>query len=453
MLPKSGGNSKGPFTGTVDDGHRAIKYTRLSGVKREVYNEGAHFMLPWFESPIVYDVGAKPRSVASLTGTRELSTIYRTLGTYYDESVLLSIVNEVLKSVVAQFNVSQLITTIYSIVEAKQIAQQEAQRTFFVVERAKQENQSIIIKAEDETKSAELIGEAIKNKPGFTELEKLKLQEKLLLFKIAELFRRTYTVAANKVSQEKLVDPNQLPKTEILLKRFWKNTSITKNQDGNYLIILDKRQLKTPGGSHLIIPKTKKYLALLIAGEWESQKAVLKHHSLPLTSLVARAIDVFDKDVKEREKVITSLIKYLDTDTICYQEPFPESLVNLQKEHWDPLINWIQSTYNIEIKSTHSIIGIKQPIQSKEKLHSIINKFDGLKLAAFERATIISKSFIIGLGLVERKLSVEEAAKAARIETISQTMRWGQLENAHDIDNEDIKRQLGSAVCTLINST
>nr|CAG8492702.1 14806_t:CDS:2 [Entrophospora candida] len=274
----------------------------------------------------------------------------------------------------------------------------------------------------------------------------------LLRSTFRELFRRTYTVAANKVSQEKLVDPNQLPKTEILLKRFWKNTSITKNQDGNYLIILDKRQLKTPGGSHLIIPKTKKYLALLIAGEWESQKAVLKHHSLPLTSLVARAIDVFDKDAKEREKVITGLIKYLDTDTICYQEPFPESLVNLQKEHWDPLINWIQSTYNIEIKSTYSIIGIKQPIQSKEKLHSIINKFDGLKLAALERATIISKSFIIGLGLVERKLSVEEAAKAARIETISQTMRWGQLENAHDIDNEDIKRQLGSAVCTLINS-
>ncbi|CAJ0767514.1 18191_t:CDS:10 [Entrophospora sp. SA101] len=432
MLPKSGGNSKGPFTGTVDDGHRAIKYTRLSGVKREVYNEGAHFMLPWFESPIVYDVGAKPRSVASLTGTRELSTIYRTLGTYYDESVLLSIVNEVLKSVVAQFNVSQLITTIYSIVEAKQIAQQEAQRTFFVVERAKQENQSIIIKAEDETKKIEIAREiaSIQNR--------VLLDSDTLLLYVSdtsmELFRRTYTVAANKVSQEKLVDPNQLPsKTEILLKRFWKNTSITKNQDGNYLIILDKRQLKTPGGSHLIIPKTKKYLALLIA--------------------VARAIDVFDKDVKEREKVITSLIKYLDTDTICYQEPFPESLVNLQKEHWDPLINWIQSTYNIEIKSTHSIIGIKQPIQSKEKLHSIINKFDGLKLAAFERATIISKSFIIGLGLVERKLSVEEAAKAARIETISQTMRWGQLENAHDIDNEDIKRQLGSAVCTLINST
>eukprot|EP00842_Homolaphlyctis_polyrhiza_P000193 jgi/Hompol1/1174/HPOL_003009-RA len=59
-------------------------------------------------------------------------------------------------------------------VEAKQIAQQEAQRASYIVDRAKQEKQSIIVKAEGEAKSAELIGDAMKSSPGFLELRKLE---------------------------------------------------------------------------------------------------------------------------------------------------------------------------------------------------------------------------------------------------------------------------------------
>ncbi|CAG8449163.1 16599_t:CDS:2 [Acaulospora morrowiae] len=200
--------------------------------------------------------------------------------------------------------------------------------------------------------------------------------------------------------------------------------NVTKNN--TYQIALDKHTLKTPAGAPLIT--SNKHLAALIAGEWESQKTLLKQHSLPLTSLVARSIDTFEKNPSERQEVITRLLRYLDTDTVCYQEIYPDILVILQRQYWDPIVDWVKKCYGVDIKITNNIIGI-QPPETKDRLKAVVERFDDLKLSAFERATMISKSFLIGLGLVERKLTVEEAFKASQVEIISQTMHWGEIED------------------------
>jgi prohibitin 2 len=61
-----------------------------------------------------------------------------------------------------------------SAVEAKQVAQQDAERAKFVVERALQDKQSSIIRAEGEAQSARLIGAAVQSNPAFLTLRRIE---------------------------------------------------------------------------------------------------------------------------------------------------------------------------------------------------------------------------------------------------------------------------------------
>ncbi|CAO2828648.1 unnamed protein product [Amaranthus hypochondriacus] len=213
----------------VDGGQRAVLFDRFRGVLDETAGEGTHFLIPWLQKPFIFDIRTRPHSFSSMSGTKDLQMvnltlrvlsrpdesrlprIFQVLGLEYDDKVLPSIGNEVLKAVVAQFNADQLLTERPRVsalvrdslvkrakdfniiledvaithlsygaefsraVEQKQVAQQEAERSKYVVMKADQERLAAIIRAEGESESAKLISEATASAGmGLIELRKIE---------------------------------------------------------------------------------------------------------------------------------------------------------------------------------------------------------------------------------------------------------------------------------------
>ncbi|KAL6452857.1 PHB1 Prohibitin-1 [Candida maltosa Xu316] len=199
----------------VPGGKRAIIFDRIKGVEQRVIGEGTHFLVPWLQKAVIFDVRVEPRVITTTTGSKDLQnvsltlrvlsrpevmklpTIYQTLGLDYGERVLPAIGNEILKSIVAQFDAAELITQrevvsarirqelsrrarefnieledvsithmtfgreFTKAVEQKQIAQQDAERSKYLVEKAEQEKKAAIIRAEGEAESADVVSKAL----------------------------------------------------------------------------------------------------------------------------------------------------------------------------------------------------------------------------------------------------------------------------------------------------
>lgn len=223
------------LTDFIDDikvrpGQRALVWDRKDGVEKSpVLGEGFHFLIPFWERPIFVDIRTTPKEIDTGTGSKDLQNVsislrvlYRPredklvdiankIGLDYSERILPSVGNEVLKAVVAQYDAGELITQreavshqirsalkerseafhihlddvaithlgfsgeYTSAIEAKQVAQQDAERARFLVLKAEQEMKAAIIRAEGESESARLITDATaKYGQGLIELRKLE---------------------------------------------------------------------------------------------------------------------------------------------------------------------------------------------------------------------------------------------------------------------------------------
>ncbi|KAK9448630.1 uncharacterized protein V1518DRAFT_417764 [Limtongia smithiae] len=274
--------------------------------------------------------------------------------------------------------------------------------------------------------------------------------------------RRTYATVIDtaELLKKSSTASGSTANTRRLSKKLWEKANVTTTEEG-HRINLDKRTIKTSSGHPLIVPHDKTALAHLIVQEWATLPSLqIKPHSLPLTSLAARAIDLAKDEESEalREKIATHLLPYLDTDTMLIFAPTQEyngKLRQSQEEAYRPVIAWAEKTFFDGEKLNYSdgdqgLTGNCQSETVRTKAKAWVMGLDVWQLTAFERAVLGGKSFLGGMQVVEKLVRTRELAEAVTLEVVYQMRRWGEVEDSHDVDWADLRRQLGSAAVLLI---
>lgn len=225
------------------------------------------------------------------------------------------------------------------------------------------------------------------------------------------------------LEQDAAKDPEQrareLSKRE-LPKRFY-TEAVAVATEGGFAIHLDGRPVKTPGKATLLVKNEA--LARAVAQEWQAQEKVINPGVMPLTRIANSAQDAVAKRFAEVAEEIT---RFCGTDALCYRADDPDTLVERQRDLWDPVLGWAEELLGGRFELVAGLIHREQPGGLLSAYREHIDGFTPLRLAALHTATSLAGSAVIALAVAEGHLDVEAAWRAAHVEEDFNIERWGE---------------------------
>ena len=201
------------------------------------------------------------------------------------------------------------------------------------------------------------------------------------------------------------------------MKRFYKEARVGEGRR----ILLDGREVKTPGRRSLALPSDA--LAEAVADEWNGQSETIDPRAMPLTGLANAALDRIAPD---RETFARGLSAYGESDLLYYRAEGPAALVRRQAESWDPILAWAQQRYDAVFELATGVIHMRQPAETVARLNAAVAARDPFALAGLSPLVTVSGSLLIGLALAEGALPLGAAWAAATLDEQWQAERWGE---------------------------
>lgn len=194
------------------------------------------------------------------------------------------------------------------------------------------------------------------------------------------------------------------------MKRFYKVVS-TSPIPGGFSILLDGKPVKTKMGRVLSCPKQA--LADAVMMEWAAQVETIKPETMHLTQILSTKLD---KTAHEREQMSGYILKYLDTDLLCYPAKEPEVLRQHQDKLWSPVRQWFEDQSGSRLQVTESLFSVKHDSTAHDFLRKSCEEMTDDVFTIFQIATAGCGSVILGLAFVSGVLNPEEVLHTCFVE-------------------------------------
>ena len=223
------------------------------------------------------------------------------------------------------------------------------------------------------------------------------------------------------------IDPVAMARRDLkktLPRRFYNDVAVMES-DAGFGPALDGKPVRTPAKAALAVPT--RALAEAIVSEWLAQGDIIEPDTMPLTKLANSAIDGVAKTLAA---TADEVVKFAESDLVCYRADSPESLVAEQARAWDPWLAFAREALSATFVCTQGILPVAQPAAAVGAVREAVTAIaDGpagaLRLAALSVMTSLTGSVLIALAVARGATTAEAAWAAANVDEDFQMRHWG----------------------------
>ena len=144
-----------------------------------------------------------------------------------------------------------------------------------------------------------------------------------------------------------------------------------------------------------------------------------------------------DKIQVDKQKYIEEVLKYINTDLICYWENKPDDLYTLQLDNWNSQLKKLKKE-ELNFDYTFNITPIKQNKSSIVLLKKKLIQLDDIILSCLLIITKITSSVLLSYLFITNRIKPIDLYNNTYLHEIWQSKKWGIVEEEKEKRENDV---------------